>query len=119
MNNWVKILDEDIILLTKAMLDKIEKELTRCYWNKYQKELISPFNNTSEHYSNDYLSIIAYNWDEHSELTFETEHMRVYWYKYSNRSVEVYFSNSNNHYETIAKTLLESINSIKRDFGEL
>lgn len=45
-------------LLVRAMLDFIRKELDRHYWNQNQKEMISPFDNTGEEYSNDYMTVM-------------------------------------------------------------
>lgn len=123
MKDWINYNNDDIILLTKAMLDKINSELSRCYWNKNQKQLVSPFDNTGESYKNNYMSVSAYNWNEKDEdlkPNFETENMLVYWYKHSNRGVIVYFKNNiEDPYKVIANTLLHCVNSIREDFGEL
>lgn len=73
-----------------AALDKIRKELDRCYWNKNQKEMSSPFDNTGEEYSNNIFSVYAYYWgDDELQLrpNFIYKDLKVFWYKHSNRGV--------------------------------
>lgn len=41
-------------LLITAVLDFIEAEMKRLYYNKYQKEMKSPYMNTDEDYSNSF-----------------------------------------------------------------
>lgn len=80
-------------LLIKAVLNEIRKELDRLYWNKYHQEMSSPFDNTGNVYSNDVFTVRAYYWgDDWSEAlkpNFRYKDFRVYWYKHSNRGVEV------------------------------
>lgn len=117
MKNFIKNTDEKIILMTRAMLDFIEKELSREYWNLYQKEIESPFSNTGNTYNNDYFIVRAYNWDEDlSEFNFETDKMKVSWYKHSNRGVQVYFKEGAKPYKTISTTLSKCVKSIEKDF---
>lgn len=117
MKEFIKNTDEKINLMTRAMLDFIEKELSREYWNLYQKEIESPFGNTGNTYSNDYFTVRAYNWNEDlSEFNFETDKMKVSWYKHSNRCVQVYFKEGVKPYKTIAATLSNCVKSIEKDF---
>lgn len=46
-------MNEKYELLLDAVLQKIRNELDRCYFNKYQQEMKSPFDNTAETYKND------------------------------------------------------------------
>lgn len=111
-------------LLVRAMLDFIRKELDRHYWNQNHKEMISPFDNTGEEYSNDYMTVRAYNWhdvmedgDQHRP-NFEAGYMRCYWYKHSNRGLVVEFEEGgHNSYDTVAETLQKCIESIEKDFN--
>ena len=45
-----------------AILDRLNRELERVYFNKYQKKYISPFSNTGEYYENKTFKVQAYNW---------------------------------------------------------
>lgn len=74
--------------LIVAVLENIETEMARQYWNKYQKEFCSPFRNTGEIYSNDIFTVRAYNWNGNYEPNFEYKNLKVYWYKWLGRGVE-------------------------------
>lgn len=80
-------------ILIKAVLNEIRKELDRLYWNKYQRVMQSPFDNTGNTYSNDVFTVRAYYWgDDCGEAlkpNFEYKDFRVYWYKHSNRGVGI------------------------------
>lgn len=84
-------MNEKYELLISAILDKIESELSRCYWNKYQKEMLSPFKNTGEIYSNNTFTVRAFYWGEDEEYAnlpnFEYEGLEVRWYKHSGRGL--------------------------------
>lgn len=110
--------------LIKAILDRIKMELDRCYWNKNQKEMNSPFENTGEFYSNDFFTVRAYSWNEedNQKPNFESGLLTCWWYKHSHRGLE-YRLNwdttlAKDHLEQLALFLHECLNSIKRDFGE-
>lgn len=107
-------------LMVRAMLDYIRKELNRHYWNDNNVEMASPFDNTGESYWNNYMTVRAYYWgDDEKEAkkpNFETGHMRIYWYKHSNRGLEIYFEKGYDSYDTIAETLSKCIESIEHDF---
>ena len=78
---------ESNIYLVVAILNYIEKELLRLYWNINQKEMDSPFQNTGNTYSNPVFSVRAYDWDENIEPNFQYGDFKVWWYKHSNRGV--------------------------------
>ncbi len=106
-------------LMVRAMLDFIRKELDRHYWNANQVEMNSPFDNTGEEYSNDYMTVRAYNWsnEDDSKPNFEAGYMRCYWYKHSNRGLIVEFAEGgHNSFDTVADTLKKCIESIEKDF---
>lgn len=118
---YIKVEDPNLILMTQASLDYIRKELNRHYWNKNQKEMVSPFDNTGESYTNNYMTVRAYYWgDEEDEIAkpnFEAGHMQVHWYKHSNRGVSVYFEEGYESYEELAKTTENCLKSIELDFN--
>lgn len=74
-----------------AVLERIKEEHVRLYWNKFQKEINSPFlNNGPEgNYSNDTFAVKAYNWDDDSEPNFVWGPIKIWWYKHYMRCVEV------------------------------
>ena len=78
------------ILLIEAALSSIRCEMDRLYWNKNQKEMSSPFDNTGNTYHNDVFTVRAYDWQEReddadAEPNFEYADLKVYWYKYLGR----------------------------------
>lgn len=115
---WESKDDEVMKLAIMAMLDRIESELKIQYWNKYQKELLSPFKNTGEAFETEYFTVKAYNWDFDSENgpNFETQYLKVWWYKHSNRGLTYKFKYGYESYTTLAYILAESIKSIDEYF---
>lgn len=84
--------------LIESVLDKIENEMRRLYWNKNQKNLESPFQNTGAVYSNDTFTVRAYNWsDDGNELpNFEYKDLKVWWYKHSHRGLSWEYNHEKN-----------------------
>ena len=76
-------------LLIQGALNKIRTEMDRLYWNKYQKIMSSPFDNTGEIYENKVFKVRAYCWNEDTPEwflpNFEYKDLKCYWYKHSNR----------------------------------
>lgn len=81
----------DDVLIIKAALDYIRNKMDILYWNKYHKEMSSPFDNTGEDYITDIFEVHAYYWGDDEELqdrpNFIYKDLKVSWYKYSGRSV--------------------------------
>lgn len=72
--------------LMHAILKTIRDELDRLYWNKYQEEMDSPFDNTGASYANPTFTVRAYSWEEDDDQpNFECGPVRVYWYKHEGR----------------------------------
>ena len=69
----------------------IKNELDRLYWNKNQKEMDSPFENTGKTYENKTFKVCAYKWNENNdEPNFNYKNkFFVYWYKYCGRGMLV------------------------------
>lgn len=109
--------------LISAVMDKINAELERLYWNKNQQPLTnSPFSNTGETYSNDTFTVRAYYWgpvntDEDVAPNFEYPGIHVYWYKHCGRGLTV-FVDDNFSVDFLATMLNDCIGSLRRDFGE-
>lgn len=106
--------------LVQAVLNRIRNELDRLYWNKNQKEMISPFDNSgAPTFSTDVFTVRSYNWDENIEPNFETEKMKIWWYKHSNRGLCVKIPNGAHAEDVIAEALYDSIKSLGRYFKEI
>lgn len=107
--------------LIKAVLNEIRKELDRLYWNKYQKEMNSPFDNTGETYSNNTFTVRAYYWgdneEEASQPNFEYKDFCVYWYKHNNRGVEIVYGKPITA-EFLSEMLDDCFDAMRKDFGE-
>lgn len=87
-----KTLNEKETAVIVAVLREIDRELQRCYWNKNQKSLASPFDNTGNKYSTPTFSVWAYDWNsDFDKLNFyyPKDNFMVYWYKYLGRGVAV------------------------------
>ena len=76
-------------LLITAVLDLIEAEMKRLYYNKYQKEMESPYVNTDKDYSNSVFSVHAYDWRENAKPNFQYKDLRVWWYKHPHRGMVI------------------------------
>lgn len=74
-----------------AMLRDIRREMDRIYWNKHQREMDSPFDNSgAPEYSNDTFKVRSYDWDMDGEKNeqlpnFEYKSFKLWWYKYQGR----------------------------------
>ena len=113
--------------LIKSILDRIESELERCYWNKNHKEMLSPFKNTGETYKNDLFVVRAYSWsDDENEWikpNFESDFMQCWWYKHSHRGLRFNIfwpeMDGKDSLDKLANFLNKCIESIRKDFGEI
>lgn len=82
-----------------ALLQRLDKELCRVYWNKNQKEYDSPFQNTGNRFANNVFEVQAYSWndDEHQQYNFKfyfgdkanIKDIEISWYKYLGRDTTV------------------------------
>lgn len=89
-NQIYTCIDEETMLLIEAVLKNIRHKLNIAYWNKHQKEMKSPFDNTGETYENGTFSVSAYDWVNESGPNFKYKGFEVYWYKYMGRGMEYY-----------------------------
>ena len=104
--------------MLRAMLNIIESEMTRLYWNQNQKEIISPFSNSGELFQNEYVTIRAYNWDENELPNFDTDQLKIFWYKHSNRGVYALLMPNGNVDEILVNVLNNTIQSLKETYNE-
>lgn len=109
------------VCVIEAILWSIDSELRRCYWNKYQKEINSPFLNTGESYSNDVFTVRSYYWGNNDATyklpNFQYKDLKVYWYKHLGRGTEVVY-NKEITIDFIAQMQAECMFAIERDFNE-
>ena len=101
-----------------AILEYIEDELSRMYWNKNQKDIESPFRNTGNEYRNDTFSVRAYSWmDDDDAPNFEYRGFKVWWYKRVGRGM-VWECDRVITLEYLDRMLADCIKSMEKDFCE-
>ena len=114
-------------LVLQAVLDRLESEMERLYWNKNQKEMLSPFRNTGEMYKNDTFKIRAYRWDDDKEEDAEFNDgnfvygdLTVWWYKHIDRGLEYTLGREWNKgltLEFLEQMLEDCIESLQEDWN--
>ena len=114
-----KRLDEKDTQLVVAVLRDIERELMRCYWNRNQKEMDSPFMNTGNEYKCRAFSVWAYDWNETNVVNFIyiKDFLQVYWYKYLGRG-DVVEVPEDWTVDKLPDMLDNCLRAIREDFGE-
>ena len=116
------LLDPKYTKLIVGALDLIREELDRLYWNKYHKEMNSPFDNSGETYSNDTFTVKAYDWvnnnDDYPNFNYKNI-LHVYWYKYAGRGVTAYIDEAYDfNIDFLADMVNDCIIEAMQDFGE-
>lgn len=109
-----------------TLLRGIESELMRLYFNKYQKEMDSPFGNygPSAVYENDTFKVSAYDWDvdgqvkPNFEYKVEEREFKLWWYKYLGRGMHA-LCVADADAEFLYQMYRDCIQSLKKDFGEV
>lgn len=108
--------------LVQSVLEKIESEMERLYWNSHQEEMRSPFRNTGEEYNNDTFSVFAYYWgDDEREMrkpNFVYKGFCARWYKHVGRGL-IWTCNEELTINYLDKMLNDCIESMQKDFGEI
>ena len=110
--------------LMLSILESIEKEYARLYFNKYQKEPDSPFRNTGAEYRNDTFAVKAYDWSGNYTPNFRyrktdedgnVRDINITWYKNVGRGMT-----SSINFEADAEDLNDMLNdcmkALKDDF---
>lgn len=66
-----------------ALLEHIEAEMERLYWNKYQEDFPSPFRNNAEDFKNETFEVHSYDWSENPKYhyNFKCGDVEISWYK--------------------------------------
>ena len=105
--------------LLEAVLAELELQMDRLYWNKNQKDMQSPFQNTSTEYSNSTFVVKAYNWNEETDYNFKYKDLTVWWYKHFRRGLEWTYKGERNAAipsEFLGKMLYDCIISVQIDW---
>lgn len=116
----MRVLNAAETYLFVATLEKIDRELQRCYWNKYQVEMSSPFSNTGNQYSCKVFSVHAYDWNNETNeenFVYPSDGVKAGWYKYLGRGdyIQVPDDWSINN---LVEMLDDCVTAIREDFGE-
>lgn len=116
--------DKKYMGFINALFLGIRRELERLYWNKNQKEMVSPFDNTGNAtYTNPTFSISAYNWGtEDNELedtkpNFQYKGFSLWWYKYAGRGMYARCDVPVDP-EYLYQMYTDCIESLHKDFGK-
>ena len=105
--------------LVMAIFDAIDAEYQRLYWNKYQKEAISPFQCEKGigYYKNDVFQVESYHWDYENQINFYFKgDFLASWYKHPHRNLAFWRRGSLINAEYLNKMLNECIESLRKDF---
>ena len=120
-----RVLNQQDTKVVVAVLREIERELLRCYWNKNQREMESPFWNTGNSYSCGAFSVRAYSWDDDNGKNFVYTDRHLFpssliaeWYKHLGRGDYVEVPESWKM-EYLADMLENCKEAIRKDFGEI
>ena len=123
MIKWKHLNEEDTAVVVSVFRD-IQRELLRCYWNKNQKEMDSPFKNTGNYYSCKTFLVQAYTWDEDNNNNFvyvdkenPERSLIAYWYKYLGRGDYIQVPESW-EMSNLSEMMNKCIKAIREDFGE-
>lgn len=107
----------------QAVLSELEVQMERLYWNKNQKEMISPFENTGAVYSNNTFEVRAYDWSEDGDgCNFKYKDLQVWWYKHFRRGLEWVYKGERNRIipsEFLAEMMDDCIISLQIDWDVL
>lgn len=85
--------------LIRSVLNEIERQMMRLYFNKYQKEMeYSPFRNTGTDYFNNTFEVRAYSWDDDEDIrpNFKYKGLEIFWYKHCDRGLQWYYNGQKN-----------------------
>ena len=108
-----------------ALLDYLNKELSRVMWNIDQKEYDSPFENTANSFKNDVFEVQAYSWNDDNPTSYNFKYyvgkesnlkdIEISWYKYLGRDTTVNQQLDPNTYVYMFDKCLESIHQMDVD----
>lgn len=109
--------DDRRMTLVEAVLKLIKFYLDIGYWNYYQQDTPSPFDNTGVNYHNKTFIVRAYDWvGDNSKPNFEYKDFKVWWYKYCGRGMVVKTTHSLTT-DFLIKMSNDCIEAINKDFA--
>lgn len=115
----MRVLNQKETRLVVATLSAIDNELRRCYWNKNQMEINSPFSNTGNSYECTAFKVRAYDWNGDNGKNFVYHDGRIVaeWYKHLGRGDYVEVADDW-MLDELADMLEDCVEAIRGDFGE-
>ena len=115
----MRVLNKNETCVIVAILEAIDKELKRCYWNKNQTHMDSPFDNSGSKYECKAFSARAYDWvnDNGDNFVYPKDNLHVEWYKHCGRGIYVEVPDDWTM-ERLPDMLADCIAAIREDFGD-
>lgn len=102
-----------------TVLNQINEELNRCFFEKYGREMYSPFDNTGSKYSCDAFTVRAYNEQSNDVYNFVySGGLKACWYKHLGRG-DVVFVPDDWTMSDVREMLINCIICIRDDFEEI
>lgn len=97
-----------------ALLKDIKERLSIAYWNQYQLELPSPFDNTGTTHQGKIFEVLSHNWssDIKRPYNFKYKNIEISWYKYLGRDTTINGDYSPEEIITMYNEIIKEINSI-------
>ena len=111
------ILKEKYVVLIECILQKINEEFQRLYWNENQQHTDGPVYNIGMNYANKTFVIRSYDWNGNFLPNFQYKNLRVWWYKHLGRGTYAK-SNTEPDVDFLYEMLKDCIYSLRVDFGE-
>ena len=113
----IKALDEADLILVEACLDKIKEEMKRLTWNKFQKNIETPFDNSGQEYVNSVFAVRSYDWNGANEMpNFEYKSLQINWYKYCGRGMYGVIDDADYNIGFFKTMIADCISSLKQIF---
>jgi hypothetical protein len=101
--------------IMEAVLEHIEAECARVYWNVNQKQMPSPFGNSGPdgNLKTDVFEVQAYSWsDDEQPFNFAWRDLRISWYKYLGRGMSANMEITPNMASECLEECLSSVQSM-------
>jgi hypothetical protein len=98
-----------------ALLKDIKDKLDIAFWNKYQLEIPSPFENTAGIHEGNCFQVYAYNWSnkKSKSYNFKYKDIEISWYKSLGRDTTINGEYSSEVIIEMYNDIIKEIRSIK------
>ena len=110
-------LEEKYVVLIECVLQKINEEFQRSYWNKHQQQTDGPMYNIGMNYANKTFVIRSYDWNGNYLPNFQYKGLKVWWYKHLWRGTYVK-SDVIPDIDFLFNMFRDCVQSIRKDFEE-